>query len=646
MKSSFTEYIKFRFHKTLSKGTSALLSWLAFIAILFILVSSIFVKITIEDDSTPFTEIIWISLLRVLDPGIIGGDSGNWTFLIVLLLITLAGVFIFSTLIGIVTTSIDNSIASLRKGRSKVFMNNHTLILGWNEKVIAIVTELIIAFNQYKSKYSIVILGNEDKVMMEDKLRDKVGLTGNTSIICRSGVSSEIGDLKITNLNKAKSIIVVPPDKPYADISVIKTVLALFNFSKKNNDYNIISSVEYTEDYKLLKNIGGDKINVILSNEVIAKIIAQTCRQPGLSLVYSEILSFNGKSHYKDITGPWYEEASGDEIYFSTINEVVGKKYDEILLSFNSSTVIGVVDEKKKIVLNPPADFILKQGAQVIVIAEDAEKIDYHPYNYDCVNNEIIENKKTHIEPEKILIINLNRLSTVIINKLDKYLMPGSTIDFFINKDKDFDKEKFKMNALENVDLNFIFGDPTKYNELEKLKLINYDHIVVLSDFINYNIMDADARNLITLLHARSIIQKSKKDITIVSQMMDERNRAVADQAKADDFIISEKIISQYMAQISENKFLYPLFNELFTNEGSEIYFNKISDYVQIGEPTNFYTLVKSASSRNESAIGYRKSASRYDVNNNYGVKMNPDKDEKIIFDSSDQIIVLAKTSK
>jgi len=646
VKSSFTEYIKFRFHKTLSKGTSALLSWLAFIAILFILVSSIFVKITIEDDSTPFTEIIWISLLRVLDPGIIGGDSGNWTFLIVLLLITLAGVFIFSTLIGIVTTSIDNSIASLRKGRSKVFMNNHTLILGWNEKVIAIVTELIIAFNQYKSKYSIVILGNEDKVMMEDKLRDKVGLTGNTSIICRSGVSSEIGDLKITNLNKAKSIIVVPPDKPYADISVIKTVLALFNFSKKNNDYNIISSVEYTEDYKLLKNIGGDKINVILSNEVIAKIIAQTCRQPGLSLVYSEILSFNGKSHYKDITGPWYEEASGDEIYFSTINEVVGKKYDEILLSFNSSTVIGVVDEKKKIVLNPPADFILKQGAQVIVIAEDAEKIDYHPYNYDCVNNEIIENKKTHIEPEKILIINLNRLSTVIINKLDKYLMPGSTIDFFINKDKDFDKEKFKMNALENVDLNFIFGDPTKYNELEKLKLINYDHIVVLSDFINYNIMDADARNLITLLHARSIIQKSKKDITIVSQMMDERNRAVADQAKADDFIISEKIISQYMAQISENKFLYPLFNELFTNEGSEIYFNKISDYVQIGEPTNFYTLVKSASSRNESAIGYRKSASRYDVNNNYGVKMNPDKDEKIIFDSSDQIIVLAKTSK
>lgn len=646
MKSSFSEYIKFRFHKTLSKGTSALLSWLAFIAILFILVSSIFVKITIEDDSTPFTEIIWISLLRVLDPGIIGGDSGNWTFLIVLLLITLAGVFIFSTLIGIVTTSIDNSIASLRKGRSKVFMNNHTLILGWNEKVIAIVTELIIAFNQYKSKYSIVILGNEDKVMMEDKLRDKVGLTGNTSIICRSGVSSEIGDLKITNLNKAKSIIVVPPDKPYADISVIKTVLALFNFSKKNKDYNIISSVEYTEDYKLLKNIGGDKINVILSNEVIAKIIAQTCRQPGLSLVYSEILSFNGKSHYKDITGPWYEEASGDEIYFSTINEVVGKKYDEILLSFNSSTVIGVVDEKKKIVLNPPADFILKQGAQVIVIAEDAEKIDYHPYNHDCVNNEIIENKKTHIEPEKILIINLNRLSKVIINKLDKYLMPGSTIDFFINMDKDFDKEKFKMNALENVDLNFIFGDPTKYNELEKLKLINYDHIVVLSDFINYNIMDADARNLITLLHARSIIQKSKKDITIVSQMMDERNRAVADQAKADDFIISEKIISQYMAQISENKFLYPLFNELFTNEGSEIYFNKISDYVQIGEPTNFYTLVKSASSRNESAIGYRKSASRYDVNNNYGVKMNPDKDEKIIFDSSDQIIVLAKTSK
>jgi hypothetical protein len=646
MKTTFSEYIKYKFHNTLSRGTPALLSWLGIITIGFIALASIFVKVTVEGKKLSLINIIWISLTRVLDPGVIGGDTGSWPYLVVMLFITMVGVFIFSTLIGIVTTSINNSIQSLRKGRSKIFEENHTLILGWGEKVIAIVTELVIAFNQYQSEYSIVILGDEDKVKMEDKIRDKVGVTGNTTVICRSGISSEIGDLNLTNLNKAKSIIIVPPDEPYADIGVIKTVLALLNYPDTKKEHNMVSVANYSEDYTLLKRIAGDQINVILSNEVVAKIISQTCRQPGLSLVYSEILSFNGKSHYKDITGPWYEEASGDEIYFSNQSEIIGKRYDKAQLSYNSSSVIGIFNSEKGVILNPHSDYLLKEGDQVIVIAQDADKIDYLLNDDSIIDENLIVNKKSYLEPEKILIINSNRLTSLIITKLDKYVIDGSSIDLFNHNNEQLEKEKMNINNLENASINFMSGDPTVYNELEKINLMQYDHIVVLSDFINHGAMNADARNLITLLHARDILRKSDRKITIVSQMMDERNRAVADQARADDFIISEKLISQYMAQISENQFLFPLFNELFTNEGAEIYFNNIKDYVKIGVKTNFYTLVKAASLRNESAIGYRKSALHYDAGENYGVKMNPDKDEEILIDSDDQLIIIASASR
>tara|TARA_Y100000310_G_scaffold322934_1_gene382665 strand:+ start:954 stop:2894 length:1941 start_codon:yes stop_codon:yes gene_type:complete len=646
MKTTFSEYIKYKFHNTLSRGTPALLSWLGIITIGFIALASIFVKVTVEGKKLSLINIIWISLTRVLDPGVIGGDTGSWPYLVVMLFITMVGVFIFSTLIGIVTTSINNSIQSLRKGRSKIFEENHTLILGWGEKVIAIVTELVIAFNQYQSEYSIVILGDEDKVKMEDKIRDKVGVTGNTTVICRSGISSEIGDLNLTNLNKAKSIIIVPPDEPYADIGVIKTVLALLNYPDTKKEHNMVSVANYSEDYTLLKRIAGDQINVILSNEVVAKIISQTCRQPGLSLVYSEILSFNGKSHYKDITGPWYEEASGDEIYFSNQSEIIGKRYDKAQLSYNSSSVIGIFNSEKGVILNPHSDYLLKEGDQVIVIAQDADKIDYLLNDDSIIDENLIVNKKSYLEPEKILIINSNRLTSLIITKLDKYVIDGSSIDLFNHNNEQLEKEKMNINNLENASINFMSGDPTVYNELEKINLMQYDHIVVLSDFINHGAMNADARNLITLLHARDILRKSDRKITIVSQMMDERNRAVADQARADDFIISEKLISQYMAQISENQFLFPLFNELFTNEGEEIYFNNIKDYVKIGVKTNFYTLVKAASLRNESAIGYRKSALHYDAGENYGVKMNPDKDEEILIDSDDQLIIIASASR
>jgi len=644
MNNNLKDYIKYKFHNTLSKGTIALIGWLTLISLLFIIITSILVKITVEGGNLSFLNIFWISLTRILDPGVIGGDAGSWAFLLILLFITLVGVLIFSTLIGILTTSIEGSIETLKKGRSKIFEENHTLILGWNKKAIAIITELVIAFNQYDSKYSIVVLGEEDKVKMDDQIKEQVGATGNTTVICRSGVSSEIGDLRMTNLNKAKSIVIVPHDKPYADIHTIKTVLALLNFSDNDKKYNIISAVNYRNDYDILKSIAHDQINIILTNEVIAKIISQTCRQPGLSLVYSELLSFNGKSHYKDITGPWYEEASGDEIYFSSQDRLIGKSYEETILSFNTSTVIGYYNDTAGVFLNPKPNYIFNEGDQVIVIAQDAEKIDYVLFDNSNINETIIKNRQSELPPEKILIINWNRYTPLIIKKLDDYVISGSSIDILTIDNGQLDKEKMEFDHLENTKVNIIYGDPTIYEDLEMINLPEYDHVVVLSDFSNYQTMDADARSLITLLHGRRIIEKSNRKITIVSQMLDERNRAVADQAKADDFIISEKLISQYMAQLSENKLLFTLYNELFTSEGSEIYFNNISDYVNDGITTNFYTLVKSASLRGESAIGYRKHKLQYDVDENYGVKMNPDKEDEILIESGDQLIVIGET--
>ena len=644
MNNNLKDYIKYKFHNTLSKGTIALIGWLTLISLLFIIITSILVKITVEGGNLSFLNIFWISLTRILDPGVIGGDAGSWAFLLILLFITLVGVLIFSTLIGILTTSIEGSIETLKKGRSKIFEENHTLILGWNKKAIAIITELVIAFNQYDSKYSIVVLGEEDKVKMDDQIKEQVGATGNTTVICRSGVSSEIGDLRMTNLNKAKSIVIVPHDKPYADIHTIKTVLALLNFSDNDKKYNIISAVNYRNDYDILKSIAHDQINIILTNEVIAKIISQTCRQPGLSLVYSELLSFNGKSHYKDITGPWYEEASGDEIYFSSQDRLIGKSYEEAILSFNTSTVIGYYNDTAGVFLNPKPNYIFNEGDQVIVIAQDAEKIDYVLFDNSNINETIIKNRQSELPPEKILIINWNRYTPLIIKKLDDYVISGSSIDILTIDNGQLDKEKMEFDHLENTKVNIIYGDPTIYEDLEMINLPEYDHVVVLSDFSNYQTMDADARSLITLLHGRRIIEKSNRKITIVSQMLDERNRAVADQAKADDFIISEKLISQYMAQLSENKLLFTLYNELFTSEGSEIYFNNISDYVNDGITTNFYTLVKSASLRGESAIGYRKHKLQYDVDENYGVKMNPDKEDEILIESADQLIVIGET--
>ncbi len=81
-----------------------------------------------------------------------------------------------------------------------------------------------------------------------------------------------------------------------------------------------------------------------------------------------------------------------------------------------------------------------------------------------------------------------------------------------------------------------------------------------------------DTRTLITLLHLRDIGDQFGHPCSIVTEMLDVCNRALAQITRADDFIVSDELASLLMTQISENKELSLVFEDLFFAEGSEIY--------------------------------------------------------------------------
>ena len=128
-----------------------------------------------------------------------------------------------------------------------------------------------------------------------------------------------------------------------------------------------------------------------------------------------------------------------------------------------------------------------------------------------------------------------------------------------------------------------------------------------------------------------------------LSETLDIHVRALAEIAKADDFIVSDKLISLLLSQISENKHLEKVFKDLFRDEGSEIYLKPVKDYVVTGKPMNFYTVVEAAAQRNETAIGYKIASLSNDSSRAYGVNCNPKKSESLTFSENDKIIVLAE---
>lgn len=165
--------------------------------------------------------------------------------------------------------------------------------------------------------------------------------------------------------------------------------------------------------------------------------------------------------------------------------------------------------------------------------------------------------------------------------------------------------------------------------------------MIVLAD-TRRPIQESDARTLVTLLHLRDIVLRDDTPFSIVSEMLDLRNRKLAEVTKVDDFIVSDHLVSLITAQVSENGALLHVFEDIFEPSGSEIYLKPIKDYVSVDESVNFYTVIEAARRRGETAIGYRIQAECDEPSKAYGVHTNPKKSVQVAFSAHDKVIVLA----
>jgi Trk K+ transport system NAD-binding subunit len=625
MGNNLKNRLRYYFENTISAGPIGVIKWLGLISLAIILVLGLLIIIFgIKDDpsaneSIGFIEGVWKSLMATLDPGTMGGDEG-WPFRIIRFSATLLGIFIISILIGIISSGIDEKLDELKKGKSKVLEAEHTLILGWSEKIFSIIEQIIEANTNYKGR-AIVILAEKDKVEMEDEIKAKISDFKTSKVIARSGNPLISSDIEVVNPNQARSIIILSPERGNADIFVIKSVMSFTNKkNRKSEPFNIIAEIKEEDNLEAAEVAGNGEAVFVSTSNLISRITAQTCRQSGLSVIYSNLIQFEG-----------------DEIYFQTQKEIIGKTYKEILGLYDTSSIIGFFT-KDQVLINPPMDTIFKQGDQIIAISEDDDTVILDGISEPEIKKQVFnELTITTNNIEKTLILGYNKNAKTIITELDQYVAPNSSVAILC-------EEEINLNdiSVTNQTVTSQFGKITNRKVLEEIQPENFDHIILLSNN-DIDIQESDAQTLICLLHLRNIGAKFNKSLSIISEMRDLRNREIGLVTQADDFIVGDNIISLMLSQLSENKDLKKVFDVLFEAEGSEIYLKPIERYIKTGENVNFYTLIERASMLNETAIGYRIYAQKDSSEDNFGIQINPKKSNEITFSSEDFLIVLSE---
>jgi voltage-gated potassium channel Kch len=628
-KASLRARLRYEFDKSMAAGTIALIGWLGLVSLAIIAFAGVVVAVLsiapAGSEPLGFVEGTWASLMRTLDSGTMGGDEG-WGFRSIMLLVTLAGIFVVSALIGVLSTGLEGKLDELRKGRSIVLESDHTIIFNWSDSIFDIISELVIA-NESRKRPRIVIMSDRDKVEMEDEISAKVPQTKNTRIICRSGDPTDLYDIGIVNPQTARSVIILSPDAEDddPDSRVIKTILALVNDPERREaPYQIAAEIRDVRNAEVARVVGGSEVQLVLADDLIARIVVQSTRQPGLSAVYTELLDFDGC-----------------EIYATEQEPLNGKTFGEALMGYDVCSLIGLCGPDGHVRLNPPMDTIITPGTKAILIAEDDDMIALAtPPAHAPVAPPAASEACDHAS-ERTLLLGWNRRAPIIAAELSRYVGPDSLLT--IAADTPDIEAEIEALQLPNPNLTIAFHrvDTSRRAEIDALDPISYDSILVLGYGDTMQAQAADTRTLVTLLHLRGVAETAGKPIGVVSEMIDVRNRALAEVTKVDDFVVSNKLVSLMLAQASENEYLEEIFRDLLDEEGSEICLRPAEAYVPIGEDLTFYDVARVAAARGEVAIGHHRLGFG-DPDSIAGIIVNPTKSERLRYGAGDRIIVLA----
>jgi Trk K+ transport system NAD-binding subunit len=623
--------LRYAFDNLMARGTPALIGWLALatLALIGVFTAVVLVADLAPDEPGSHQGVVgqaFDSLTHALDPGTLAEDGGRWPFLLAMLLVTLGGLFVVSALIGVIATGLDKRIEDMRKGRSVVLEENHTLILGWSDTIFTVLSELEIA-NENQKRPSAVILADRDKVEMDDLIREKVR-PKRTRVVTRNGSPIDLGDLAMVRPEQARSIVVLSPE--YAeepDAQVIKTILALTKGGDhRDRDYHVVAEIQEPRNLRAAELVGGDEVVVIDKRETIAKLVVHSARQSGASVAVIELLDFKG-----------------DELYFRRDDALAGRPFAEALLAYEDCTTIGLIDGDGEVLLNPDPERRLEPGERLIAIAaDDAHLAAAAPRRGEVDEAAIAPVTETRRTPTSILVLGWNQGAAAVIAEFDEFLLAGSSLLLVAEEEEAGPDLERQRERVANTELEFRPGSPTDRETLETIELERFDHVIVLADH-GLDAQRADARTLVTLLHLRDLADRRGATCTMVSEMIDERNRQLAEVTQVDDVIVSDKIISLMLAQISENRELAKVFSTLLSAAGSEIYLRPAGDYVLAGREISFATVVEAARRRRECAIGYRLAVEADDPEKDFGVRINPAKSERVALAGEDRVVVLAE---
>ena len=502
-------------------------------------------------------------------------------FLIPTAIGSIVGILFTSTLIGIISSAIEEKLTELRKGTSLVLEEGHIVVLGFIKGEYSLINQLIIAADG--NPVCIVVAGGTEKDEMESLINENITLPPNVKMICRKVDITDPQSLACCSIENAKAVVV----SPQTDEKTVRAIMAALKLLGDNEtDYvNIIAAVSDNK-YLLPKHMCKHRHILNVQTEgLLARIIARSCTQPGIANTISTVFDFEGS-----------------EFYAGNKPELAGKTFGEIMGMVRVGTPIGYI-RKGETITNPGKNLKYEAEDKLIYLSENRNSIEILSRKTDI---EVIEDKNIKTENKKngLIVIGENPFYEEFMEELPNNLTSKKTVTY-----KEIPREEMLYDDLKDM-----------------------DHVVILNSHNEKG--DSDAENILTLLRVRDVKGKYNLNYSITTELKTEKSKQLVQDNDMTDYVIASDTVAKILAQYVESPELREFFVELLSKDGNVLHLRKPTEFSVDGAIHSVFAIREKLFSKGYICIGYIKDGDYV---------LNPDGDKEIYLDESNDLIVIGR---
>jgi ion channel POLLUX/CASTOR len=616
-KPMWRQYLRYRFDGLLARGTWAVLLWLGIVTAIVVLIASLMLGragVTLsgsENDS--WVEDFWQSMLRTIDSGTMASDDG-WDQRAVALGVTVFGVLVLGTLIGVIASGVESRIDEMKRGRSAVVESDHLVVLGASSLLPVVVDQLLRA--NAGRRIAVVVMCDRDPAELQDEVRETVESTRGNRLVFRYGDPTKVADLELVRLGECRSVIVLNGDgDTVGDARAVHTVLAVGDLLGGLDRKPMIVVLDDARVAEAIAAGCGPLVNPLVVGQAVARNAAYALRQPGLADVLTDVGDFEGSN-----------------LSLRDAPDLVGSTFGDVLLRYENARPIGLVRASGAVELNPGLDTVFAVGDRLAVVSDVTAPLERsgHTDVIDVASASAPLVLDDGSAVQHLLVIGWNGRGPDLLQGWAMSTDPASTVEIV------FDSRLISVEEIELPELGIasVLLTPAAGGALADTvhATAHVTTIVLLSYDDRLPPGEADSRTLLDLIALGQDFAVSDTEMPrVVAELLDLGNASLASVRGASDVIVTPSMASRLVAQFADQPERRKVFFALYMPGGASIRLVPFDRLGLTGTMT-IRDVVRSVAPQGVVAIGWRRGGV---------LELNPHEDATIEFADGDEIVLI-----